>query len=71
MNIELKNKFLYFEKYKLRCYIGQRGIYNKKRKGDKKPPKGAFKLKYLLYRNNRIINLKTSLRKITIKKKME
>ena len=69
MNIELKNKFLYFEKYKLRCSIGKRGISNKKREGDKKTPKGEFKLKYILYRKDRIINLKTSLRKITIKKK--
>jgi L,D-peptidoglycan transpeptidase YkuD (ErfK/YbiS/YcfS/YnhG family) len=70
MNIELKNKFLYFEKYKLRCSIGKRGISNKKREGDKKTPKGEFKLKYILYRKDRIINLKTSLRKITIKKNM-
>ena len=70
MNIDLKNKFLYFEKYKLRCSIGKRGISNKKREGDKKTPKGEFKLKYILYRKDRIINLKTSLKKIAIKKNM-
>ena len=45
MNIELKNKFLYFQKYKLRCSIGKRGISINKKEGDKKTPKGKFKLK--------------------------
>ena len=70
MNIELKNNFLYFQKYKLRCSIGKRGISIKKREGDKKTPQGEFKLKYILYRKDRIINLKTKLKKIAINKKM-
>ncbi len=69
MNIELKNKFLYFQKYKLRCSIGKRGISIKKREGDKKTPKGEFKLKYILYRKDRIFNLKTKLKKNSNKKK--
>ena len=70
MNIELKNNFLYFQKYKLRCSIGKRGISIKKREGDKKTPQGEFKLKYILYRKDRIINLKTKLKKIAINRKM-
>ena len=70
MNIELKNKFLYYEKYKLRCSIGKRGISIKKREGDKKTPKGEFKLKYILYRKDRIFNIKTKLKKIIIEKNM-
>ena len=70
MNIELKNNFLYFKKYKLRCSIGKRGISIKKREGDKKTPKGEFKLKYILYRKDRIFNFKTNLKKIEINKKM-
>ena len=70
MNIELKNKFLYFRNYKLRCSIGKRGISIKKREGDKKTPQGEFKLKYILYRKDRIINLKTKLKKIAINRKM-
>ena len=70
MNIELKNKFLYFQKYKLRCSIGKRGISINKKEGDKKTPKGEFKLKYILYRKDRIFDLKTRLKKIVIKKKM-
>ena len=70
MNIELKNKFLYFKNYKLRCAIGKRGISSEKLEGDKKTPKGKFKLKYILYRKDRIFNLKTKLKKIIIKKNM-
>ena len=70
MNIELKNKFLYFQKYKLRCSIGKRGISIKKKEGDKKTPKGEFKLKYILYRKDRVFNLQTVLKKIKIDKKM-
>ena len=70
MNIELKNKFLYFKNYKLRCAIGKRGISSDKLEGDKKTPKGEFKLKYILYRKDRIFNFKTILKKKIIKKNM-
>jgi len=70
MNIELKNKFLYFKNYRLRCAIGKRGITSKKLEGDKKTPKGEFNLKYILYRKDRIFNIKTKLKKIIIKKNM-
>ena len=70
MNIELKNNFLYFQKYKLRCSIGKRGISIKKREGDKKTQKGEFRLKYILYRKDRIFKFKTKLKKIPINKKM-
>ena len=70
MNIELKNKFLYFKNYKLRCAVGKRGISSEKLEGDKKTPKGEFKLKYILYRKDRIFNFKTKLKKIIIKKNM-
>ena len=70
MNIELKNKFLYFQKYKLRCSIGKRGISIKKKEGDKKTPKGEFELKYILYRKDRVFNLQTKLKKIKIDKSM-
>ena len=70
MNIELKNKFLYFQKYKLRCSIGKRGISIKKKEGDKRTPKGEFKLRYILYRKDRVFDLQTRLKKIKIDKKM-
>ena len=69
MNITLKNKFLYFLKYKLKCCIGKNGISYKKREGDNKTPRGKFKFEYILYRKDRIINLKTRLKTLAIKKK--
>ncbi|MBL6857674.1 MAG: L,D-transpeptidase family protein [Pelagibacteraceae bacterium] len=70
MNIKLKNKFLYFNKYKLRCSIGKSGITPDKKEGDQKTPKGIFKFKSIFYRKDRITNLKTLLKKIIIKKNM-
>jgi len=70
MNITLKNKFLYFLKYKLKCCIGKNGISYKKREGDNKTPRGKFKFEYILYRKDRIINLKTTLKTLAIKKNM-
>ena len=70
MNIELKNKFLYFQKYKLRCSIGKRGISIKKREGDKKTPAGVFTLGKVFYQKDKIKNLKTNLKKYIIKKNM-
>ena len=57
MNINLKNKFLYIDKYKLRCAIGKRGITSKKKEGDQKTPRGTYKFKYVLYRKDRFKKL--------------
>ena len=70
MNIKLKNKFLYINKYKLRCSIGKRGMTYNKIEGDQKAPRGTFKFKSVFYRKDRIINLQTALKKKIIKKNM-
>ena len=70
MNIILKNRFLYFLNYKLKCSIGKSGITNKKKEGDNKTPRGKFGFKYILYRKDRNINLRTRLKTIEIKKNM-
>ena len=70
MHILIKNKKLTFNNYKVKCAIGKRGIRVKKREGDQITPKGKFKIKYILYRKDRISNLKTKLLKTTINKKM-
>jgi len=70
MNIILKNKFIYFQNYKLRCSVGKNGISYKKKEGDNKTPRGKFKFKYILYRKDRIPNLKSKLKKIVICKRM-
>ena len=70
MNIILKNRFLYFLNYKLKCSVGKSGITNKKKEGDNKTPRGKFRFKYILYRKDRIINLITKLKTVKIKKNM-
>ena len=70
MNIILKNIFLYFQNYKLKCSIGKNGISYNKKEGDNKTPKGNFKFKYILYRKDRVLKIKANLKKIIIKKNM-
>ena len=68
MHLYLKNKFLYFKDYKIKCSIGKRGLTKKKVEGDLKTPKGNFNFKFLLYRADRIKNFQTKIKKIKIKK---
>ena len=70
MHILIKNKKLFFNNYKVKCSIGKRGIGRKKREGDQITPKGKFKVKYILYRKDRIPDLKTKLSKLLIRKDM-
>ena len=70
MNIELKNKFLHFEDYKLRCAIGKRGITSTKREGDQKTPRGTFVFKSIFYRKDKSIKLKSFLKTNVIEKNM-
>jgi len=70
MHILINNKQLSFYNYRVKCSIGKRGIGLKKREGDLITPKGLFKIKYILYRKDRVKKLKTKLKKIIIKKNM-
>ena len=70
MHIKLINKKLYFNKYKVKCAIGKRGISVKKIEGDNITPKGTFRFKRIFYRKDRIPNIKTNLKKTAIKKNM-
>ena len=45
------------------------GLTKKKAEGDLKTPKGSFNFKFLMYRSDRISNIRTKLKKIKIKKK--
>ena len=56
--------------YKVKCALGKRGIKKKKKEGDLITPKGNFKIKYVLYRKDRVSNLNTKLKKIAIHKNM-
>ena len=70
MNINLKKKILYFGKYKVKCAIGKRGITSKKVEGDKKTPKGIYTLKSIFYRKDKIVKIKSKLKKTPIRKNM-
>ena len=70
MHILIKNKSLIYNNYKVKCALGKRGIGNKKKEGDLITPKGCFKIKGILYRRDKVKNLRTKLRKKVISKKM-
>ena len=54
MHILINKKYLTFKKYKAKCAIGKRGIGIKRKEGDLITPKGKYKIKYILYRKDRI-----------------
>jgi L,D-peptidoglycan transpeptidase YkuD (ErfK/YbiS/YcfS/YnhG family) len=70
MHINIKNKKLFFNNYKVKCAFGKRGIGIKKKEGDQITPKGKFRIKSLFYRKDRIFNLKAKIKKIVIRKNM-
>tara|TARA_S200000501_G_scaffold347732_1_gene362350 strand:+ start:1248 stop:1742 length:495 start_codon:yes stop_codon:yes gene_type:complete len=71
MTIFLKNKHtLKIDEFYFKCCIGKMGLSKQKIEGDKKTPMGTFELDSLFYRNDRIKNIKTNIKKIKINKKM-
>jgi len=70
VHILINKKYLTFNNYKAKCAIGKRGIGNKKKEGDLITPKGIYKVKYVLYRRDRVKNIRTKLKKIIIRKNM-
>ncbi len=69
MHILINKKYLTFNNYKAKCSIGKRGIGLKKKEGDLITPKGKYKIKYILYRRDRI-KIQSKIKKIIIKKNM-
>ena len=70
MNIIIKNRFLLYKGYKIKCSIGKKGITSSKREGDLSTPKGLFKIGTLYYRKDRIKLNKCKIKKKVIKKNM-
>ena len=68
MHIVINNKNLTYKNYKVKCSIGKRGIGSKRKEGDLITPKGKFKIKFILYRKDRVKNIQTKIRKIVIRK---
>ncbi len=69
MHIFINKNYLTYNKLKFKCAIGKKGISYKKKEGDLITPKGQFKIKYILYRNDRV-KISTKLKKKVIKKNM-
>ena len=69
MHIFVNKRYLTYKNYKVKCAIGRKGIGYKK-EGDLITPIGKYKIKYILYRKDRIKSFKTKLKNISIKKNM-
>ena len=68
MHIFLKNKFLYISHYKIKCAIGKMGISKKKKEVIFVHLLANSILESLLYRKDRIKNLRVNIPKVQIKK---
>ena len=56
MHILINKKYLTFKNYKVKCALGKRGIGSKRKEGDLITPKGEYKIKYVLYRKDKLKN---------------
>ena len=71
MTILIKNKHtLQIDDFKFKCCIGEKGSTRNKKEGDKKTPRGIFKIENLYFRKDRKKKPTTSLKCIEIKKWM-
>ena len=71
MTIYLKNKHtLQIDDFYFKCCVGKYGLSKNKYEGDKKTPKGTFKLDHLYFRQDKIKKPETMLKCIKIKKNM-
>ena len=65
MTIFVKNKYtLQVEGFFFRCCIGKKGFTKKKVEGDKKTPKGTYKIGDLYYRKDKIKKPEKTLKEI-------
>ena len=69
MHILINKNYLTYNKLKIKCAIGKKGIGYKKKEGDLITPLGKFNIKYILYRKDRV-KVSTKLKKKVIKKNM-
>jgi L,D-peptidoglycan transpeptidase YkuD (ErfK/YbiS/YcfS/YnhG family) len=70
MIIVKKNGYLEYKGFKFRCALGRSGIKQKNKEGDNITPKGTYKILNIYYRKDRIRQIKSSIKKIKINKKM-
>ena len=69
MHILINKNYLTYNKLKIKCAIGKKGIGYKRKEGDLMTPLGEFNIKYILYRKDRV-KVSTKLKKKVIKKNM-
>ena len=69
MHILINKNYLKYNKLKVKCAIGKKGIGYKRKEGDLMTPLGEFNIKYILYRKDRV-KVSTKLKKKFIKKNM-
>ena len=69
MHILINKKNIIYNNYKAKCSVGKRGIGLKRKEGDLITPKGKYKIKYILYRKDRV-KIQSKIKKINIKKEM-
>ncbi len=71
MQIIIKNKdTLLYDEFEFKCSVGKNGISSNKFEGDLKTPKGTYSIGPVYFREDRVLNLTTKLKKIAIKKNM-
>jgi len=70
MHIIINKKYLTFKDYKAKCALGKRGIGHKRKEGDLITPKGKYKIKFILYRKDRIKRIQSRIKKIVIRKNL-
>jgi len=71
MIIFVKNKHtLQIDEFKFQCCIGKKGLTKNKREGDKKTPRGTFKIECLYFRKDRKKKPTTLIKCIEIKENM-
>jgi len=71
MTILIKNKHtLQIDEFRFKCCIGKNGLTKNKKEGDKKTPKGVFKIENLYFRKDRLKKPFTLLKCIEIKDNM-
>ena len=71
MTILIKNKHtLEIDDFSFQCCVGMAGTTSFKREGDKKTPKGNYKIEHLYYRKDRLKKPQTKLKCIEIKSSM-
>jgi L,D-peptidoglycan transpeptidase YkuD (ErfK/YbiS/YcfS/YnhG family) len=68
MIIVKKTGYLKYKNLKFRCALGEAGIKKKKKEGDNITPKGEFKIIKVYYRDDKVKNITTSIKKLKIKK---